>query len=98
MLNYNETISNISKSKILLHTSNHEGFGMIFAEALQCHTMIVSKEVGCAFASKNWQICKSKSEMIVACEKALSISFSAFESNPFLIEKTVENYLKVYNE
>jgi glycosyltransferase involved in cell wall biosynthesis len=98
LLTYSETLQQISQAKILLHTSNHEGFGMIFAEALQCHTMIVSKEVGCAFASENWQICTSKSEMIVACEKALSTSFSKLENNPFLIEKTVENYLKIYNE
>lgn len=98
LLNYNETLSNISKSKILLHTSNHEGFGMIFAEALQCKTMIVSKEVGCAFASKNWQICTSKNEMIAACLKALTVSFSETDSNPFLIENTVDNYLKIYHE
>ena len=98
LLTYSETLQQISQAKILLHTSNHEGFGMIFAEALQCHTMIVSKEVGCAFASENWHICASKSEMIVACEKALSTSFLEFENNPFLIEKTVGNYLKIYNE
>jgi glycosyltransferase involved in cell wall biosynthesis len=98
LLNYKETLSNISKSKILLHTSNHEGFGMIFAEALQCKAMIVSKEVGCSFVSKNWQIGNSKNEMIAACLKSLTVSFSETEKNPFLIEKTVENYLKVYNE
>lgn len=98
LLSYTDTLQQISQSKILLHTSNYESFGMIFAEALQCFTMLISKEVGCAFASNNWHICASKSEMIVACQKALSASFSEFENNPFLIEKTVENYLKVYNE
>jgi len=98
LLNYNKTMSYISKSKILLHTSNYEGFGMIFAEALQGKTMIVSKNVGCAFASENWRICTTKEEMINACVKVLSTSFSESEKNPYLIEKTVENYLKIYNE
>ncbi|NJM80179.1 MAG: glycosyltransferase [Flavobacterium sp.] len=87
LLNYRGTLSNISKSKILLHTSNHEGFGMIFAEALQCKTMVVSKEVGCAYSSENWHICTSKEEMIAACVKALSATFLETEHHPFLIEK-----------
>ena len=98
LLPYNKTLNYISQSKILLHTSNYESFGMVFAEALQCKTSIVSKEVGCAFACKNWQIGNSKNEMIAACLKSLAVSFSETEKNPFLIEKTVENYLKIYNE
>lgn len=98
LLPYKETLNYISQSKILLHTSNYESFGMVFAEALQCKTRIVSKEVGCAFASKNWHICTSKDEMIAACLEALSIPFSENLENPLVIEKTIENYLKIYNE
>lgn len=97
-LPYSETLENISKAKILLHTSNYEGFGMVFAEALQSKTLIVSKNVGCAFPSENWLIGETKEEMILACQKALSIAFSENFSNPFTIEKTVENYLNLYNE
>ncbi len=96
LLNYKETLSNISKSKILLHTSNYESFGMIFAEALQCKTMIISKEVGGAFSSENWSLCKTKIEMVNACEKLLLKTFSDHHLNPYIIEKTVSNYLKIY--
>ena len=98
LLPYNETLNYISQSKILLHTSNYESFGMIFAEALHCKTRIVSKEVGCAFTFENWQVCNTKSQMIAACLDALSIPFSENLKNPFVIENTVENYLKIYNE
>jgi glycosyltransferase involved in cell wall biosynthesis len=98
LLPYNETLNYTSQSKILLHTSNYESFGMIFAEALQCKTRIVSKEVGCAFAFENWHICSSKDEMIAACLDALSIPFSENFELSFTVENTVKNYLKIYNE
>lgn len=98
LLTYSETIKHISKSKILLHTSNYEGFGMIFAEALQSKTLIVSKNVGCAFPSENWFLGESKEELISASEKALKSSFSENKNNPFSIDKTVKNYLKFYHE
>lgn len=98
LLSYQETLNFISQSKILLHTSNYESFGMVFAEALQSKTSIVSKEVGCAFVSKNWRLCSSKQELIAGCIEALSIPFLENFKNPFVIEKTVENYLNIYNE
>ena len=98
LLSYPETLSHISQAKILLHTSNYEGFGMIFAEALQCKNIIVSRQVGCAFPSEYWHLCNTKNEMIDACKKALQESFPENFINPFTIKKTVENYLKIYNE
>lgn len=96
-LNYDETLKYISQSKILLHTSNYESFGLVFPEALQSKTMIVSKEVGCAFPSSNWIISSNGSEMITACENLLLNSFSEKEENPFTIKKTVQHYLEIYN-
>lgn len=97
LLPYEETLSSISKAKVLLHTSNYEGFGMIFAEALQCKTMIVSKEVGCAYSTENWTLCETKIEMVNACKKSLIKPFSDQHLNPYTIEKTVTEYLKFYS-
>lgn len=97
-LNYDETLKYISQSKILLHTSNYESFGLVFAEALQSKTMIVSKEVGCAFSSPNWVISNNESEMITACENLLLKSFTEAAKNPFTIEKTVQHYLEIYKQ
>ena len=97
-LSYHKTLEYISKAKVLLHTSHFESFGMIFPEALESKTLIVSKNVGCAFPSENWFTAETKEEMVLACKKGLITPFSTNFENPFLIEKTVENYLKVYNE
>jgi glycosyltransferase involved in cell wall biosynthesis len=95
-LSYNETLKYISQSKILLHTSDFEGFGLVFAEALESKTMIVSKNIGCAFPTTNWAIANTEIEMIQACTKAFSKSFSEKEKNPFTIEKTVHHYIAAY--
>lgn len=98
LLSHNETLSLIAKSKILLHTSNYESFGLVFAEALQSKTRIVSKKIGGAFDSQNWAIAENKTEMIAACEKFLLTTFAENEENPFTIDKTVQAYLKIYHE
>lgn len=98
LLPYQETLDYISKAKVLLHTSHFESFGMIFPEALESKTNIVSQNVGCVVPTENWQLAETKEELISACKKALSISFSENFNNPFTIEKTVENYLKLYHE
>ena len=98
LLDYKDTLDKMSKAKVLLHTSNFESFGMIFPEALQSKTIIVSKKVGCVYPNENWFICETKEEMVLACKKALISNFYENNSNPFIIENTVENYLKLYNE
>lgn len=98
LLPYQTTIDKISQAKVLLHTSKYESFGMVFAEALQVKTKIVSREVGCAFTSENWSVCNSKKEFINACIHAIATSFSSTVENPFLIENTIKNYLNIYNE
>lgn len=97
-LPYNETLEYISRAKVLLHTSHFESFGMVFPEALESKTIIVSKNVGSAHFNENWFICTTKEEMILACAKALTSTFSAQYHNPFIIENTVKNYLRLYNE
>lgn len=96
-LSNGETLKYLSQSKILLHTSNYESFGLVFAEALQSKTMIVSKNIGCAFLSPNWVIANTETEMILACNNLLPKSFSEKEINPFMVEKSVQHYLEIYN-
>jgi glycosyltransferase involved in cell wall biosynthesis len=54
----------MSRSKILLHTSAYEGFGMVCAEALLagCHVVSFCKPLNQQFES--WHIVASKEEMI----------------------------------
>lgn len=94
-LHYNDTLKYMSQSRILLHTSHYESFGLVFPEALQSRTMIVSRNIGCAFLSKNWAFANTANEMTVACNGFLSRSFLE-EENPFIINKTVQHYSAIY--
>ncbi|ESU23157.1 hypothetical protein FEDK69T_13080 [Flavobacterium enshiense DK69] len=97
LLPYNETMRYMAQSKVLLHTSHYESFGLVFAEALQSKTMIVSKNTGCIFETQNWTAATTKKQMVEVCKSLLSKSYLETEKNPFLIENTVQHYLKIYD-
>lgn len=59
-----ETIKIIGQSKLLLHCSDYESYGMIFAEAIATKTMVVSKAVGIAKKQDFWGIYRSPSEAV----------------------------------
>ncbi len=96
VLKNEEVLVYLSKSRILLHTSKFESFGMVFAEALQQRVMVVSSPVGALFESPNIALANSKSEFIKACENMLTKNFNPDFFNPFNIEKTIEDYVKYY--
>lgn len=97
-LPYRETLREIAKAKILLHTSHYESFGMVFAEALQNKTMIVSGKIGCYFPSPGWETAVTEKEMTATGLKLLSHPFSEDIQNPYTIEQTVQAYNAIYNE
>ncbi len=91
-------LEKMAKSKILLHTSSFESFGMVFLEALQSNMKIVSFDVGFAKKSSNWFVCKTEDEMLKNLQKIL-INFQIKKvTSIHTIENTVLNYLKIYNE
>ncbi|MBJ7427899.1 MAG: glycosyltransferase [Bacteroidia bacterium] len=98
LLNNEQVLGYLAQSKILLHTSNHEGFGMIFAEALQQETMVVSTPVGSIFESPNVMLANNKSDLVKSCQTMLTKTFDPNFPNPFDIEKTIENYNYYYKD
>jgi hypothetical protein len=98
LLRNEQVLGYLAQSKILLHTSNHEGFGMIFAEALQQETMVVSTPVGSIFESPNVMLANNKSDLVKSCQAMLTKTFDPNFSNPFDIEKTIENYNYYYKD
>jgi 1,2-diacylglycerol 3-alpha-glucosyltransferase len=98
-LPYNETIEKIAAAKLLLHTSYFESFGMIFAEAIEAQTKIVSFKVGISKPSDNWEVCDSKINMIKACKKTLdNYQFIKTNLESYAIKNTVSKYINLYNE
>jgi glycosyltransferase involved in cell wall biosynthesis len=98
LLNNDLVLRYLAQSKVLLHTSNHEGFGMIFAEALQQETMVVSTPVGSIFESPNVMLANNKSDLVKSCQVMLTKTFDPNFSNPFDIKKTIENYNYYYKD
>lgn len=95
-LSYPKTQKLLSKSKVLLHTSNYESFGMVFAEALAVKTPIVSRPVGIASKSDFWYLGNTKEELIIACKKML-LKNTYEETKSYNISDTVNAYLKLYH-
>ncbi len=60
-------LKKMSKSRILLHTSDYESFGLVFSEAHFSGMKIVSKNVGASKSSAHWKVCNSDIEMTDAC-------------------------------
>lgn len=84
------------RSKILFHPSIFEGSGMVFAEALANGMHIISFNVGCAQKHSNWLIVNNDNEMIGGVKKLLSTSLYHTPQNLFPIEKTINDYAKLY--
>lgn len=84
------------RSKILLHTSSFESFGMVFIEALYYGLNIVSKPVGIAEATNRWQICNSDGEFITAIKRLLQNPINHEQVLLHSLEDTVKSYLSLY--
>ena len=84
------------RSKVLLHTSRFESFGLVFAEALACGARIVSRPVGIAEPGASWAVCSDEKEMAAAVHSALAAEGSAMRT-PYPIANTVEAYRELYS-
>jgi glycosyltransferase involved in cell wall biosynthesis len=83
------------RSKVLLHTSTFESFGLVFAEALACGARIVSRPVGIAEPGATWALCGNPAEMVLALNRVLREG--GFTPQPlFPIESTVNAYYDLY--
>lgn len=94
-LSYAETQEHLAKSKILLHPSEYESFGMVFAEALANNTYIVSRRVGIAKNSAHWFICNTEKDFNKGCRKFLNSSSPNITEYP-RIETTVRDYFDLF--
>lgn len=93
-----EVLELMQKSKILVHTSHFESFGLVLAEGLACNCTVISTPVGIAFENKNIICCNSTEEFTAKIKAALQNFENNSEENIFEypITKTVEEYIEVY--
>lgn len=94
----NEVLKKMAASKLLLHSSSFESFGLVFIEALHLGMQIVSLNVGIAKKSENWVVCNTDLEMVDAISNLLEKTFNSEIEIPYSIKKTVKDYCKFYDE
>jgi len=90
-----EVLAYMQQSKILVHTSHFESFGLVLIEALASGCKVVSKPVGIAYQNKEIITCERTDEFVIQIEKLIENHTVQFK-NDFAIQKTVDAYLKVY--
>jgi glycosyltransferase involved in cell wall biosynthesis len=71
----------MGRSKILLHTSMYEGFGIVCLEALAAGTYAISLTKPMEVPISNWHQVDTKEQMI---EKAISVLLTAPDAKPVL--------------
>ncbi|WP_258543754.1 glycosyltransferase [Parvicella tangerina] len=98
-LNRDDIFLLLDRTKILLHSSNYESFGMIFAEAVYSDTMIVSREVGIAEEKPWWKVYESTeaaAEFIIELLKNPT-SPTDQEKSSVSIANTVGKYVQLWS-
>ena len=94
-----EVISYMQQSKILVHTSQFESFGLVLAEALACHCKVISTPVGIAYDNKNIIQAIDKDDFISKITLALQEDNKKTSVvNDYPISKTVTEHLTLYSE
>ena len=71
MVPHSKVLQLMQRSKILLHPSSYEGFGMVCLEALYSGAHVISFVKPMNHEIKNWHIVKTKKEMIAKASELL---------------------------
>jgi glycosyltransferase involved in cell wall biosynthesis len=67
-----QVLALMRRSRVLLHTSRFESYGLVFAEALSAGVRIVSRPVGIADSSTSWFVSDDSNEMTSAIGRFLN--------------------------
>lgn len=90
-----EVFNIMQRSKVLLHPSTYESFGMVGIEAMASGMCVVSRPVGIAHASTRWHIGQSTTELLQAVDNCLA-HFTPQSHIPYPMEQTVIAYRQHY--
>jgi glycosyltransferase involved in cell wall biosynthesis len=91
---YDETQELMARSRILIHLSDFESFGMVIIEALQHQTRVIAKPVGIANEIDSVVKIASISEAAERVKELLVLS-DLPPSEVYPVESTVEQYLQI---
>lgn len=97
LCSYEETQQRLANSKLLLHPSTFEGFGMIFAEGLATQTHVVANKVGVAMEHPSIHSLSGNADRDAAMIAEL-LESPLPDREVYAIAATVDRYLEVYDE
>lgn len=95
-LPHEEVLLKMMKSKILLHTSNYESFGLVILEGLASGCYVVCKKVGIAKETKKILIIKNIEDAFLAIKRIINNTKNFSPKIPYPIADTVSSYKKLY--
>jgi glycosyltransferase involved in cell wall biosynthesis len=95
MLPHSEVLQWMQRSKILLHPSSYEGFGMVYLEALYAGAHAIGFTKAMHHEIKNWHIVKTKKEMV---EKARALLQDTGLSHENVLVYSIEDSAKAFME
>jgi len=97
-LSREKVLSKMMESKILLHTSNYESFGLVILEGLVSGCYIVSKGVGMVTKNKKVVIFKNIYEACLSIKEIITTKHKFLPENPYPIKNTVASYIQLYKK
>lgn len=96
-LDHKEVLINMQQSKILLHTSSYEGYGMVCLEALYAGCQVVSFVSPEKRKIENWHIVDTREAMITKCTDLLNMNSHIYKKVlPMTIEKITADIMQLY--
>jgi len=94
-----QLLQRMKRSKVFLHTSNYEGFGVVCIEALYAGASVISFCKPMIEAIPHWHIVQTKEEMV---QKAIDIlkdpNVKQDPILPFTMQRSVEEVMRLFNE
>lgn len=92
-----EVIELMHRSKMLVHTSEFESFGLVLVEALACNCQVISTPVGIAWKHPKINTCITDAEFISKVEFCLTRE-NEVETNAakYLASDMANRYLEIY--
>ena len=93
---HKEVVELMKKTRLLLHPSSYEGFGMVCLEALGAGAKVLSFTRAMKNDIPNWNIVEKEEDM-VTCAKEILSAASAYEPVvPFRMEDSVHSVMKLF--
>jgi glycosyltransferase involved in cell wall biosynthesis len=96
-LSHTEVVQWMQRSKIFLHTSSYEGFGVVCIEALHAAAQVISFVKPMYQDIQNWHIAGNKEDMIKKTLEILKNPVTEYNQvTPYLIEDSVKKMMELF--